>query len=311
VLAVERQKRLRRLRLAVFRSERKKITIQHDGDARPSRASLVRPRRNSGAGAICRFRKSSRAKSKSTTTNTALTNGKCRWPPRFCAASSVWPDIFCPRRSKFSFLSPPTSPADFIRRRKFGNACKNARLTCIFSCSPSPSARPASARGRRRDAAVFVFAVRRAGTLRVGPHAKRNPLAVPRRAENRHGRGRTKSRTRSAVENLRAGMKLLIKPGAQFPVDGGNRQGRDRRRRIEPHRRSHARGKNCRRHRARRNHQSLGRGRSARHETRRRKFAAKNHHAHPRGAAAKSARAAVHRQIQHHLHLFRAGHFRS
>ena len=43
--------------------------------------------------------------------------------------------------------------------------------------------------GRRRDVVVSVFAFRRAGTLRAGPHAEGNSLALPRRAQDRHGGG--------------------------------------------------------------------------------------------------------------------------
>jgi Cd2+/Zn2+-exporting ATPase len=108
------------------------------------------------------------------------------------------------------------------------------------------------------------------------------------------------------VEKIRAGARLLIKPGAQFPVDA-----------------------------------EIAKGNTAADESNltgeaapvekiigdtvlagtinlwgavevivtkagRGKFAAKNHHAHPRGAAAKSARATVRRQVQHVLHLRRA-----
>ena len=41
--------------------------------------------------------------------------------------------------------------------------------------------------GGRRHLAVPLFPVRRAGTLRVGPYPKGNPLPVSRRAENGHG----------------------------------------------------------------------------------------------------------------------------
>ena len=45
------------------------------------------------------------------------------------------------------------------RARKSGNGCKSAPSTCIFSCSRSRSARPASAPGRKGATLLFLFSL--------------------------------------------------------------------------------------------------------------------------------------------------------
>ena len=105
------------------------------------------------------------------------------------------------------------------------------------------------------------------------------------------------------VEQLKRGMRLLIKPGAQFPVDGeiakGSTAADESNLTGEATPVKKAVGDTA----LAGTHQPLGRGRGGRHAARRRKRAAKNHHAHQGGAATESARAAVHRQIQLDLHL--------
>ena len=96
-------------------SERNRITIRHDGDITTIARMTCPTARCSGAGATCRFRKSSRATLSSWNTPGRLMNGNCNWPPRFCAGCSASPDFFHPRRSKSFVTSRPVWRADFIR----------------------------------------------------------------------------------------------------------------------------------------------------------------------------------------------------
>ena len=101
------------------------------------------------------------------------------------------------------------------------------------------------------------------------------------------------------VEKLRRGHAPAGQ--ARRPVPGGcrNRQRPDRQRRIQPHRRSHARGQGHRRHRPRRHHQPLGRGRSARAAAGGGEFLAEDHPPDQGSPAAESPGAAVHRPVRH------------
>ncbi len=114
----------------------------------------------------------------------------------------------------------PIWPVAFIRRRRSGNVCKNACWMCIFSCSPWRWERHVSARGPGGHyyCSSSLFPVRWS-TLCVGPHAKRDPLLfreAPKTATAIDARGKE---TEVSVAALRADARLLIKPGAQFPVD--------------------------------------------------------------------------------------------
>ena len=74
---------------------------------------------------------------------------------------------------------------------------------------------------------VSLFAFRSDGALRDGPNPARDSIAVSRRAESRTLNGCRRARTaRCPSSNLRAGMRLLVKPGEQFPGRCRSRQRR-------------------------------------------------------------------------------------
>ena len=129
------------------------------------------------------------------------------------------------------------------RRRKSGNVCSSARLTFIFSCSPS---RPGSASiGAWGEGATLLFLFSLSGALehyalgRTQREIRSLFRDAPKVATVLDEQGHERE---VPVEQLRPGMRLLIKPGAQFPVDAEIVKGADRRRRIQSHRRSHAGG---------------------------------------------------------------------
>ena len=148
--------------------------------------------------------------------------------------------------------------------------------------------------GRRHDAAVPLLPFRRAGEFRAGPHPAGDPFAVPRSAQVRHRARRTGPGARGAGGEAAPGHAPAGQ--ARRPVPGGcrNRQRPDRQRRIQPHRRSHARGEGHWRHRPRRHHQPLGRGRSARAASGGGEFLAEDHPSDQGRPAAESPGAAVH-----------------
>ncbi len=233
----------------------------------------------------------------------------CNWPPRFCAAFSGWLATFFARAIQRSFsLSPRISPADFITAEEVWERLQKRAIDVHFLMIAVAVGAACIGAWAEGATLLFLFSlVRRAGTLRAGPHAKGNPLAVPRRAENRHGARRSRPRTRSARG------KSSRRDEAAHQTRRAISRGRGNLPKARPpptNPISPAKPRPWKKMSATRflPEPSIlwGAVEIVGHETRRRKFAAKNHHAHPRSAAAKSARATIHRQVQHGLHLFRA-----
>ena len=105
------------------------------------------------------------------------------------------------------------------------------------------------------------------------------------------------------VEQLKTGMRLLIKPGAQFPVDAEIAKGSTASDESNLTGEATPVEKNVGDTTLAGTINLWGAVEVVVMRPAVRKFAAKNHHAHQGGAAAKSARATIHGQIQHLLHL--------
>ncbi len=112
--------------------------------------------------------------------------------------------------------------------------------------------------------------------------------------------------TEVAVEKIRAGARLLIKPGAQFPVDAEIAKGNTAADESNLTGEAAPVEKNVGDTALAGTINFWGAVEVIVTRPAGGKLAAKNHHAHPRGAAAEGARAAVRRQVQHLLHLRRA-----
>ena len=117
-------------------------------------------------------------------------------------------------------MSWRVSPAVFIRRRRSGSVSKSARLTCIFSCSSSPAA--AASIGAWGEGATLLFLFSFSGALehyalgRTQKEIRSLFRDAPKVATVLDAQGQEHE---IKVEQLRPGLRLLIKPGAQFPVD--------------------------------------------------------------------------------------------
>ena len=96
------------------------------------------------------------------------------------------------------------------------------------------------------------------------------------------------------VEKLRRGMRLLVKPGAQFPVDAEIVKGQTASDESNLTGEVTPVGQGHWRHRPRRHHQPLGRGRSARPAAGGGEFLAEDHPFDQGSPAAESPGAAVH-----------------
>ena len=86
--------------------------------------------------------------------------------------------------------SRPVWPAGFIRRRKSGNGCKSATIDVHFLMLVVAAG--AASIGAWGEGATLLFLFSFSGALEhyaLGPHAKGNPLALPRRAQDRHRAG--------------------------------------------------------------------------------------------------------------------------
>ena len=205
-------------------TERRKITIRAEGDATTiSRVTCpTAPKfwrwRDLPSLASSRAPLSSRRK----TIITMRMNGNGSLRPRCFAEYAGWRRVFwrLRKKSKSACSWRRTWPVDFFRRKKSGSACKSACWTFIFSCWPWRWARHALAHGWKARRCCFCSHSRAHWNITPWAAHKRKftPLfrEAPKTATAIDVSG---TETEVAVEKIRTGARLLIKPGTQFPVD--------------------------------------------------------------------------------------------
>jgi len=202
-------------------TERKKITIQQDGDS-TTIARVTCPT----APKFWRWRDLPFPHIEPRTIEIPAddhehpwTNGNGSWRPRCSAGIRPAGGLVLPAPFKAAGFVAAYLAGDLSGGGSLGAIAKT-RVGCPFSDARGGRRGSLHWRvGGRRDAAVPVFILGRAGTLRARSHAKGNPLAVPRRPKTATALDAAGTETEIAVEKIRAGARLLIKPGAQFPVD--------------------------------------------------------------------------------------------
>ena len=203
--------------------ERRNITIQHEGTPRRSPASPARPRRSSGAGAIFPGQKSSSATSSSSSTRKSTsTNGSRSWRPRFCAGVSAWRLISSAHRSagrswcsSLAYLAGGWFTAQEVWERLQKRAI-DVHFLMLAVAAGSASI------GAWGEGAMLLFLFSLSGALehfalgRTQREIRSLFRDAPKFATVLDDAG---PRTRNPGGAAAAGMRLLIKPGAQFPVD--------------------------------------------------------------------------------------------
>ena len=150
------------------------------------------------------------------------TNGNRNWPPRFlCGVFGLAAHfLLTGALVRLSLTLRLISRAAFIRLKKFGNGCRKRTIDVHFLMLAVAAG--AASIGAWGEGATLLFLFSLSGALehfalgRTQKEIRSLFRDAPKVATALDDRGNERE---VKVEQLKPGMRLLIKPGAQFPVD--------------------------------------------------------------------------------------------